>query len=601
MAGGSVNRSSVYGGGGGRGKDPRPLTDKGYLHQTARELISYIVERGYDGSQINVKALTTLSSKEFLSVFLFLMQRIDPTFEFVGRFEDELPILLKCMGYPFSMSRSALSAMGSPHTWGALIGVLEWLMGLAKFNELTAAAELSLNDANDVATRRDMFFIENTQSAYELWLGGAEDFTEIDAAREKFFENEVRGRSEEIETLEQKVTELRATVQSLQNTPAPLAIAKDHLKSIEANSNKFKHLLPSLSEHLDMVKKKVADKEKRNLELEESVKQLKEQKAKLEPILKKQENDSIDAQRMIEERGRLRSTMAQANTSGQRTEEMRKALERRTSAVEEKITELVNRHNEQLETFVKHRSCVMDDVQSEDGKEKFGTSPLNDMGTLDAQWKDSMTLQVSSDRKITKKDELLNRDVDGVISSIGAIRKEITRKEPELHSTLSREYDDLDVAEETRLVRQHDLEIAQGSRDVIEVTVEEKRAEFRSFLEARSKEILVEHEEMEKCLRNERELLAAAERQYNDLISTQNEIEKQRQQSHIVAIRAMGNDMKTSKDQLTALFLLLMEWKDDIERREDADNNHGGHQSSDGTAEADETDEIVDSGNASMQ
>lgn len=40
--------------------------------------------------------------------------------------EDEVPLVFKRLRYPFQISKSALQAVGSPHTWPALLAALAW-------------------------------------------------------------------------------------------------------------------------------------------------------------------------------------------------------------------------------------------------------------------------------------------------------------------------------------------------------------------------------------------------------------------------------------------------------------------------------------------
>ena len=41
---------------------------------------------------------------------------------------DEVSMNFKAMGYPFTVSKTALVAAGSPHTWPSLLAALTWLM-----------------------------------------------------------------------------------------------------------------------------------------------------------------------------------------------------------------------------------------------------------------------------------------------------------------------------------------------------------------------------------------------------------------------------------------------------------------------------------------
>ena len=116
-------------------------------------MVSYLTNRGYaDASSLNVKQLVTNgpSGRDFQNIMTFLFRRVDPTFhsttatttttagsnnnqrsdEIVIKFEDEVSMAYRCLGYPFPISKTGLVAVGSPHTWPALIAAIDWLVDL---------------------------------------------------------------------------------------------------------------------------------------------------------------------------------------------------------------------------------------------------------------------------------------------------------------------------------------------------------------------------------------------------------------------------------------------------------------------------------------
>ena len=110
-------------------------------------MVSYLKTRGYqNASTLNVKQLVTSgpSGRDFQNIMTFLFRRVDPTFhqqpivgskqsqqrtdEIVLKFEDEVSMAFRCLGYPFPISKTGLVAVGSPHTWPALIAAIDWLV-----------------------------------------------------------------------------------------------------------------------------------------------------------------------------------------------------------------------------------------------------------------------------------------------------------------------------------------------------------------------------------------------------------------------------------------------------------------------------------------
>ena len=71
-----------------------------------------------------------------LIISQFLYSRIDPseTYKTLSekKPEEEVPKILKSLGYPFTIHKRSLASVGSPHTWPILLGALHWLMELVK-------------------------------------------------------------------------------------------------------------------------------------------------------------------------------------------------------------------------------------------------------------------------------------------------------------------------------------------------------------------------------------------------------------------------------------------------------------------------------------
>lgn len=131
-------RSSLYSGRNslalnGRGAnlraDPRPLTDRNYMAGCIQALLEFLGEHQYNHA-LSPKLLKGPSKKDFCNIVLFLFREVDPTFEFGIKIEDDVAQQFKVLRYPFQISKSALAAVGSPHTWPALLGTISWFIEL---------------------------------------------------------------------------------------------------------------------------------------------------------------------------------------------------------------------------------------------------------------------------------------------------------------------------------------------------------------------------------------------------------------------------------------------------------------------------------------
>ncbi len=132
--------------------DTRPISDKTYFNKCVKNLHSYLEKNNYE-HPVRLKDLARPSGKDFHNIMLFLLSRIDKSFYNLHystsattnssrsnisndknapkrKFEDDVAMMFKTLGYPFNISKTALVAAGSPHTWPSLLLAITWLIEL---------------------------------------------------------------------------------------------------------------------------------------------------------------------------------------------------------------------------------------------------------------------------------------------------------------------------------------------------------------------------------------------------------------------------------------------------------------------------------------
>jgi kinetochore protein NDC80 len=128
--GGSGRRSSVFGGSrNGRVIDPRPISDRSFMAQCSRALIQYLSEHNYN-HPINTHLLFKPMKKDFVNIMQFLFHQLDPNWELSPKIEEDVMGCFRTLKYPFPISKTALSAVGSPHSWPPLLAAIFWLIEL---------------------------------------------------------------------------------------------------------------------------------------------------------------------------------------------------------------------------------------------------------------------------------------------------------------------------------------------------------------------------------------------------------------------------------------------------------------------------------------
>ena len=227
--------------------DPRPWADRKYVQESARLLAFFLKNKGF-GSGIVPEILVSPSAAEFEQFFKFLIQEIDPTFSFRRKMEEELPAILGVIGYPFSIPKSALGAIGSPHTGPMLLGVLTWLMGLVQYSDMREHEE-NRRRHNEPTAQRNYAILGNTVEAYVRFLDGEDTFPDLDKELMRFFVSKNLERQNVIESLESDCRELGNTLRALNSQQSPLELILEHFDSLQVNINRYSQLIPLLISH----------------------------------------------------------------------------------------------------------------------------------------------------------------------------------------------------------------------------------------------------------------------------------------------------------------------------------------------------------------
>jgi len=148
--------------------DPRPVNDKAFQQQCIKKLLAFLLECGYR-HPITMKTLARPSAKDFNNIATFLLRLVDPNFQKgTMKFEDEVAMNFKCVGYPYTISKTALVAAGSLHTWPTLLAALTWMM------EHIQTKQAHMNDGLQILPLKSLQELElHSDKAFFVYLGKA--------------------------------------------------------------------------------------------------------------------------------------------------------------------------------------------------------------------------------------------------------------------------------------------------------------------------------------------------------------------------------------------------------------------------------------------
>ena len=208
--------------------DPRPIQDKAYQQHCMRILLTFLTKSGYE-YPINLKTLSQPSGKDFNHIVTFLLKQMDSTFGNTNntpstelKMEEEIALYFKTLGYPYPVSKTALVAAGSPHTWPSLLAALAWLVehilvvniGMEEDNQATAAANAATGPTQfeslaELEYKTDRAFFQYLHRAYAAFLEGDTEQSDVYVGNliDRFEEDNLV-----LEREVERVTELNATL-----------------------------------------------------------------------------------------------------------------------------------------------------------------------------------------------------------------------------------------------------------------------------------------------------------------------------------------------------------------------------------------------------
>lgn len=169
-------------------RDPRPLRDASVQNEMQTALLDYLSLHNFDTEMnypLSQRALRSPTQKEFVLMFQWLYNRIDPGYKFVRSIEQEVYSLLKLLEYPYldTINKSQISAVGGSN-WHVFLGMLYWLLKLVLETSKYDGIELGVGDGNLTPVEESMtvgpepidnLFVSYALKSYKAFLTYGED------------------------------------------------------------------------------------------------------------------------------------------------------------------------------------------------------------------------------------------------------------------------------------------------------------------------------------------------------------------------------------------------------------------------------------------
>lgn len=227
-------------------QDQRPLRDKNYQALIQQEIYDFLLANKFElemNHPLTFKTLKQPTQKDFVVIFQFLYNKIDPYYRFTKSIETEVFLLLKILNYPYldGINRSQISAVGGQN-WPNFLGMLYWLV---KLN----LSVLNLNSKVDLISPDDEFdkiFINYITQSYRAFIDERDDYSEYYDEMKTRFDELNNNIIKDIENIGKDNAELLNQYNELNGQLDILENSEKKSKALENDLIKFKAYIETM-------------------------------------------------------------------------------------------------------------------------------------------------------------------------------------------------------------------------------------------------------------------------------------------------------------------------------------------------------------------
>ncbi|KAJ4349922.1 kinetochore-associated Ndc80 complex subunit ndc80 [Didymosphaeria variabile] len=463
--------------------DPRRLKDASTRQQLANELLDYLTQNNFEMESKHVlspKCMSSPTQKDFVSMFQWLYHRIDPSYRFQKSIDQEVPVLLKQLRYPYekSIMKSQLAAVGG-NNWPTFLGLLHWIMQLSKM--INAYEQGSYDDAcfaagHDVSGDRIIF--DFLSDAYATWLS-ADDVDEgedEEEAQRKIIEPHIQSMArkfdeanaqhiEEVKLLEAEHKTLQDQIDKLSEAGPRIQELTGQIKTLEDDRTKFEAYNNSLGQRVQKYTDRSTLLQQEMDKIEAELAASEQERQELQAVIDGRGMNITDIDRMSSEKERLDVSL---QTASARVEESKKRVVEKELAASRKLDELEHTI-ERFNNIGYQIGVIPSTAANAKGLEYELVLTINDGPNFSGSQMGSSARE-ASDRLLADSGtgysphHLLNLDLRGTVkSNILGLRKEIAeRRNAALEADMSN-HDMLDKVKEAIDDKQAEVE-ALGHR-----------------------------------------------------------------------------------------------------------------------------------------
>ena len=529
-------------------KDPRPLRDKNFQIAIQQEIYDYLHSQKFDvqtNHPISLKSLRQPTQKDFVFIFRWLYQRMDPGYKFSRSIEHEVYAILRTIQYPYleTINKSQISAVGGS-SWPKFLGMLHWLINTNKrLDVYLKKVDLSLISQNtqDLTVLRqpigtfdeqedkqekyelivERLFIDYIVQSYKSFLQLDDDYSQYMKELELGFEKFSQIIRSDIADIGMQNNDLSVKYQDMVEKGQEVKVAKDKFNALNSDLTKFQNYVNAMQHKSQEWPRKLAKMEAEKESKLEQLKDTEREISEIRDLIKDKDIDMAEVDRLNTEREGLKKALDTTSNNMDQAVSRLKAQKIETESAYMSLLDVGKQYESSVENLIAARAQLGHHLDN-DGKRislphKFLQG--KELGRFES---DFDVIQDMDVRGIIKPLLIaLNNDIDNRVQSLRqenakfeehleSVKAEINEKtryvealESELSSSRS-QFDELQQESQSQLLSQR-IEIEKTERKIqnIRYTSHRKVAEA----EQRVQSTKLKFEELKLTVNRERNIL----------------------------------------------------------------------------------------------
>lgn len=201
-------------------------------------------------------------TKDFKNMFEFLAIHFDPNRRPRATLQEEVVGTMRQLGYPLSVSKASLQAVGTPHTWPNLLAVLTWMVELLEYDK--AVSQNMEEEFGSLDVEKFLFAI--LARSYKNFMSDNYDELAQDEEMEEYFEIRNSSCTEESQELQEENDALRAEAEELAAEVEAIKAKDAKRDEMRRDKASFIELIEGLEKHKVVVERQL---QKQQIELEQ--------------------------------------------------------------------------------------------------------------------------------------------------------------------------------------------------------------------------------------------------------------------------------------------------------------------------------------------